>query len=244
MRSIIVLLLILSGALAAAQEIPAGTVLPVRLNSALRSNRMRAGQAISARVMQNVPLPAGERLHSGAKVLGRVIQVQRARPGVPAELELRFDTIQTKGRNIPVTTNLRAMATMMDVLYADVPDTGPDRGTSPDDWVTEQIGGETVYRGGGPVMHGSHEVGKSVGDGVLVRVSENAKAGGCRGELVGDGHEQALWLFSSDACGLYDLPGLELVHAGRSDPKGEIRLRAKEGDIFVRSGSGLLLRVD
>lgn len=50
-------------------------------------------------------------------------------------------------------------------------------------------------------------------------------------------------MFSSDACGLYDLSDLILVHAGRTQPVGQITLRAAKGKLNVASGSGMLLRI-
>lgn len=220
------------------EKIPAGTVLPVELNSSLRSDKMKVGDKISGRVMQDVPLNGGARIRAGAKVVGRVVLVNASRNG-PAELAVKFDTLVEGKKRIAIVTNLRAMATMMDVADARVPQTGPDRGTSDYYWVTEQIGGETVYHGGGAVTNGLHVVGKATGDGVLVNVGAQDK---CRDGMEGNDRPQALWLFSSDACGLYDLPGLEIVHAGRTDPVGEIRLRSQRGNVNVRAGSGVLLR--
>lgn len=232
---------LLSLAVAAQESIPAGTILPLQLNSSVRSNHVRTGQAISARVMQDVPLAGGPRLRAGAKALCRVVESKAASATSPAEVTLRFDQIVTRKRRIPITTNLRALGSMMDVADAQVPKTGPDRGTSEFDCTTEQIGGESVIHGGGPVTHGLDVVGHSAGNGVLVRVSA-ARAGKCHGE-VGDARPQALWVFSSDACGIYDIPDLTLVHAGRSEPVGEIRLRSSKGEVNLRAGSGLLLRV-
>lgn len=224
--------------LSAQESIPAGTILPVQLNSTINSKKMHAGQAISARLMQSVPLPEGSRIHSGSKVLGRIIAVARGNPG--AEVAFRFDTLASRRQHISITTNLRAMATMVDVEAAQIPASGPDRGTSDFFWTTVQIGEETVYHGGGAVTHGSAVVGKSVVDGVLVHPSARAQ---CRGDLEGNDRPQALWVFASDACGLYDLPGLTLVQAGRTEPRGEIRVRAEQGEVKIAAGSGLLLRV-
>jgi hypothetical protein len=52
-----------------------------------------------------------------------------------------------------------------------------------------------------------------------------------------------LWVFSSDACGLYDFSNVTLTHAGRTNPVGEITLESRKGDFNIPSGSGLLLRV-
>jgi len=223
------------------EKIPAGTILPVQMNSSLRSDRLRVGDEVSGRVMQDVPLGGGAHIKAGAKVIGHVVAVSASRANSPAELTVRFDTLVEGKKRIPIVTNLRSMATMMDVADARVPATGPDRGTSDYYWVTQQIGGETVYHGGGAVTNGMNVVGKAVGDGVLVNVGAEGK---CRDGMEGNELPQALWLFSSDACGLYDLPGLEIAHAGRTDPVGEIRLRADRGSVNVRAGSGVLLRVE
>jgi hypothetical protein len=226
-----------------AQDIPAGTILPVQLNSSLRSDKARVGERISARVMQDVPLPGGRNIHAGAKVFGHIVSARPAVNGMMADLSLRFDTLAMGKRSVPMITDVRALATTMDVSEAKVPESGPDRGTSENAWTTDQIGGEVVYRGG-VVAHGSNIVGNSVqGSGVLVH-SSSRPGTKCRGEIPGDGQMQALWVFSSDACGLYDLPNLTLAHAGRSDPVGQIKLLSDRGNVKVPAGSGMLLRVN
>lgn len=132
---------------------------------------------------------------------------------------------------------------MMAVQEAQLPESGPDRGTSQNAWTTDQIGGEVVYRGGGPVADGLRTVGEPTYGGVLVHVSSKPGTK-CRGEIEDNDRLQALWVFSSDACGVYDFPELEIVHAGRTDPVGEITLASHKGDVNVRAGSGMLLRVN
>ena len=230
--------ILLATSLWAQESIPPGTILPLQLNSTIDSNKMHVGQTISARLMQDVPLPEQARLRAGAKMLGSMVEVKGGNQR--AEVVIRFDTLVTGKRRIPITTHLRALATMMDVHAAQLPLSGPDRGTSDFYWTTVQIGGEAVYHGGGPVTHGSEVVGKSVVDGVLVWPAANAP---CRGDLEGNDRPQALWVFASDACGLYDLPQLTLVHAGRSEPRGEITIASTRGRVKIRAGSGLLLIV-
>jgi len=227
----------------AANSLPAGTVLPVRLNVTLSSAKSTPGQIITARVMQNVPLPDAQTIHAGAKVIGHVVAVTPASNRGPASITVQFDTLETRGHKIPITTNLRAIASFVAVEQAQIPDTGSDRGTPEDAYTTDQIGGETVYRGGGNVEGASGRVGKPVDGGVLSRLNANPD-GGCRGAINSNDSPQALWVFSSDACGAYSLPNLTIAHAGRSNPVGQITLESKKGNVEVRSGAGMLLRVN
>jgi hypothetical protein len=234
-------MLLCSAGLFAQEAIPAGTILPVRLNSSLKGGKLRAGQPVSARLIQDAPVAANHKIRAGAKILGHITSIESAGPDA-IQVTLRFDTLVTGKRRIPIVTNLRAMATMMAVLEAQVPETGPDRATPEDSWITDQIGDEVNYHSAG-IYRYSTMVGASQPDGALVRPA--AKAGEpCRGVLYGNDLPQALWVFSSDACGLYDLPNLMLVHAGRNDPVGQIVLRAAKGRLKVPSGSGMLLRVN
>ena len=229
--------------LLAQSAIPAGTILPVRLNSSLNSRKTKPGHLITARLMQDVRVSSGSKIHAGAKVVGHVVDVRRQNGAGVAQVSVRFDNLVVSGRKISVTTSLRALASMMTVEGAQIPDFGPDRGTPEDAWTTDQIGGEVVYRGGGPVANGLRSVGQPTSNGVLVRPSAEPGTE-CRGSVEGNDQPQALWLFSSDACGAYGFPDLVIVHAGRSSPVGEITLASNHGSVNVRAGSGMLLRVD
>ncbi len=241
MKRILAIVFVLFGAQVMAQSvIPDGAILPVRLNSSLNAGKVKVGQVITARVEQDVPLTSRSRIPAGAKVMGHVTDVKRERG---EQVSVRFDTLLVSGRRIPITTNLRALASMMEVEGAQIPESGPDRGTPENAWTTDQIGGDVVYRGGGPVAKGLQVVGKPAPEGVLVRVS--GKPGTmCRGEVEGNDRLQALWLFASDACGVYGFSDLEITHAGRTSPVGEFTLASNHGKVNVRAGSGMLLRVN
>lgn len=239
--SLLMPLLAFSTVLHAQNAIPAGTILPVQMNTSLNSKKSKPGQVVTARVMQDVPLPSGTKIPVGSKVIGRVLDVVEARNGNRAQLSLQFDTLEVSNHRIPITTNLRASASMMDVEEAEIQKTGPDRGTSEYEWVTDQIGGDVVYGRAGPVTNGLQVVGTPTSNGVLGQVSSKPGAK-CRGAVSND-FPQALWLFSTDACGTYGFPDLTIVHAGRSNPVGQIMLASERGDFDVRSGSGMLLRV-
>jgi hypothetical protein len=234
--------LLFSTAASAQEVIPAGTVLPVRLNSSL-SLTAQPGKVITARIMQNVELPTGATIRAGSRVVGHVIAVTPAADGTTARVSFTFDKVVSSKRTIPITTDLRAMASFVAVEDAQIPETGDDRGTPENAFTTVLVGGDDVsYRGGGPVQEGSKIVGRPVFDGVLSQVSSKPGTD-CRGAIDGNDRPQALWVFSSDACGLYGFPGITIAHAGRSNPIGEIALSSNGQKLDIPGGTGMLLRV-
>jgi hypothetical protein len=244
MKSVLlVALLAVSTQLYAQDAIPAGTVLPVRLESSL-SKKSAAGRLIKAIIMQDVPLANGSKLPAGSTVLGEVVNVASNSSNPGTQITLKFDRVVSSNRTTPLTTDLRALASISEVDDAQVPDMGPDRGTPPSAYTTVQVGGdEVVYRGGGHVMDASEVVGEPVPDGVVGRVRPNTLRG-CRGEIdKQEPAQQALWVFASDACGVYGYANLKIVNSGRDNPLGAIIIAAERGDLKIAGGSGMLLRV-
>jgi len=235
-------LLALSAGTVGRQSMLPGTILPVRLDTTLSVTKCKAGQRITARVMQRVPLPDGTAIRAGTRVVGHVIQVSRANNGEGGEIRFRFDRLKISRSPVPITISLRALASFMEIEDAQIPGMGPDRGTSDADYTTVQVGGDVVYRGGGPVMNGGEVVGEPAPDGVLVHPVANPE-GGCRGAAYGNDRLQAFWLFSADACGTYGLNGVSIGHAGRRMPVGEIVLTSRARKLEVGGGAGMLLRV-
>lgn len=232
---------------ALAQEaVPAGTIIPVMLKTSITSAKTKPGDPISARVMQDVPLPNRMRIREGAKLTGHVTEVLAAAQGVGGSISLVFDGVRRGKQALAITTDLRAVASLSAVDSAKIPAFGMGEGETWNNRVTTQIGGDTVYWGGGPVIGRFGDVGKPVSgaavSGVLARVT-TAPGKPCRGETDDNHNVQALWVFSSDACGVYGLYGLTIAHAGRTEPLGVIELSSKEGEVKISSGSGLLLRV-
>ncbi len=227
------------------ETIPTGTIIPVALNGTLSSTKIKPGMPISARVMQDVPLPRDRKIREGTKVAGQVIAVKPAGPNGGASISLKFDRVLTSKQGLPVTTDLRAIASFTAVSSAMIPAFGMGEGDTWNARTTTQIGGDDVYWGGGPVVSRFGPVGKPLmgaDSGVLVRVT--APPGGpCRGELDDSHRVQALWVFSSDACGVYDLDGLSVDHAGRDNPLGVIQLASRGNYLKLHGGTGMLLRV-
>jgi hypothetical protein len=227
----------------AQESIPAGTILPIRLNNSLSLKKSKPGQRITGRIMQDVPLGGGNTIRDGAKVIGHLVALSPARNQAAGQIAFKFDSIEIGHTITLITTNLRALASPLDIDDAQLPVYGGDRGTPSTAYTTVQVGGEIVYRGGGHVEHGDKVVGEPVYNGVLARVS--AREGTrCRGDVGENNHPQALWLFSTDACGLYGYRRASIRHAGRTQPVGQIAISSDDPNLIIRSGSGMLLRVD
>ena len=227
-------------------SVPAGTILPVVLRTSISLENSKPGQILKGKVAQDVPLPGGSMIRKGTTVEGHIVEVSPATTGEGTRVTLQFDKLNLKGRWIPLKTNLRAIAGYMAVMQAGVPEQGPGE-SSPVEWMaTTQIGGDTVYGLFGPVTSAERTtevIGRSVGDGVLVRVSSK-EGTPCRGAFDKNDQPQALWVFSSDACGVYGIEHLKIARADTSVPEGAIVLVSETHTLKLRSGDGLLLRVD
>ena len=109
------------------EVIPAGTILPVRLDSALQSGKSQPGEIVKATVMQDVHLGNGEMLRKGSLVTGHVLQASN--PGKESDqalLSFQFDQVRLDNRDIPITTVLRTLASEAEVLAATPKPASPD----------------------------------------------------------------------------------------------------------------------
>ncbi|HMK31969.1 MAG TPA: hypothetical protein VK473_19965 [Terriglobales bacterium] len=122
--------------------VPPGTVLPVMLRTSIHSRKTKPGQPIVARVMEDVPLPNGRKVPSGAKLAGHVVSLAPRVGEVPSSITLEFDRILVKHREIPVVTSLRAIASFMEVSDAYIPMFGPERLSVAATWQPRKIGSD------------------------------------------------------------------------------------------------------
>jgi hypothetical protein len=223
-------------------QIPAGFILPTQLDRTLSIEDARAGDAIEGRIMQEVPLPNREKIAIRSLVKGSVLHVARDENETGVELTLRFDVVSHRGQNLAVATSLRAIASYIAVRDAQMPVGAYDEAFPR--WAnTVQIGGDIRYGDGHSVRNRWNEtVGKAVLGGVLVYAKANP-ALGCEGAVGSDDRPQALWLFSADACGVYGLKGVQLIHNGQGKPVGEITLGFKKTNMKLWVGTGMLLSV-
>lgn len=209
----VAVILLLPSVLAAQTAVSSGTIIPISIDTSLDAAKSYTGQEFRSTVMQDVP---GTPITRRAKLLGHVLKAGAGVSGTTV-IEIGFDTVTYHGHSIPIKASLRALASFMEVEAAQVPEEGASRGITPEVATTQQIGGEQVYRGGGPVADGDTTVGRPVPYGVLALPRANAE-GRCRGVVGENKQPQAFWLFSSDACGVYGFPNIRVQHAGRTDP--------------------------
>jgi hypothetical protein len=165
--------------------------------------------------------------------------------GASGSISFKFDQLIISKRVVPLTTDLRAVASVGTIEEAEAPLFGMGEGTTWNARTTTQVGGDSVYWGGGPVVSRTGVVGKPLegaDSGVLVTVSAQPGTT-CRGEFGDNQGLQALWVFSSDACGAYGLGDVKIEHAGRTEPVGVIELSSPHGNAKILRGTGMLLRV-
>ena len=225
----------------ASEVIPAGTILPVRLDTTLRSNKSQPGEIVRATIMQDVDLGNEKTLRKGSVVTGHVLQASN--PGNESDqalLSFQFDQVRFDDREVSITTVLRALASSTEVEQATVPKGNAD-GTSSYSSDLVQIGGDQTSYGSGAVMVGQETVGKYTSQGVVAHFITDVESE-CRGVTDGNTRPQAFWLFSVNACGTYGIDGAKIIHAGRGDPVGQATV-ASHRTLEIRSGSGMLLRV-
>jgi hypothetical protein len=223
-----------------AERIPAGTIIPVSLNSTLRSDKSGSGDAITATIMQDVHLGTGETLRAGSKMAGHVVEAVTPGKGSDEQrISFQFDQVRLGNQTIPITANLRAVASRTAVLAAT-----PQMSSSEYSDNQVQIGGDQIsYGSDGLVMVGSQIVGKYTSQGVLAYVNHDLETP-CRSTIDDNAHPQAFWLFSVNACGAYGFGDLSVVQAGRSEPLGEVTLTSNGKAVKVGKGSAMLLQVD
>lgn len=219
-----------------AQDLPVGTALPVALGTTLNAKNAKPGQKIEGKLMQEVMLGEST-LKSGSHVTGHVVAV--VRPGASgARISLQFDQIQDEHQVIPLHVGARAVAGSQSVFNAGLPVDTNSTEESSEEWVTKQVGGEYVFRGRGYVSSDKGKVGTWSGSGVWGRLPA---AGDCPAS-ESTNPQQALWIFSTTACGAYGFEHTRLEQSGLTPPLGQIVLDSPK-DIDLRSGSGWLLVV-
>ena len=219
--------------------LPAQTTIPVIFTHTENSAKAKAGDVVTAKTMQVVVLPNGEQLPKGSMVTGHIVEarpfkfddtpyaVQQA-----SYLSIKIDQVGKDGTG-PVVTTVRALADPISVEEALTPH-GMD---------------ETDYPGTVTLIGGAHysPVDKHVTYGTDDDIVAYNKKQGVFAHLLpagascpGTQTEQAVGVFSPDACGLY---GFGSVHLSEDTASGTFRLASTHRTVVLYAGSAALLQV-
>src|SRR5256886_9865800 len=96
---------LLRAAVAAAQSIPAGTRVTVRMGSGINSGTASSGQTFDATVARDLVVNGKTLAKAGAPAHGKVTYAKSSgRLHDPGELSLRLTSVEVNGRNVPVST--------------------------------------------------------------------------------------------------------------------------------------------
>jgi len=227
-----------------AQQISAGTLLPAMLDNNLESEKSKPGEQISAKLQQEALLPNGRTIKRLSKVLGHVVSTSRAANGKDAAITVQFDKIEIDKQTIPISAGLRAFASMQQVYQAKQPvNPNGGYGTSVWDWNMRLIGGQGAFNGQKIVKDQNGQVvAKIPQPGAVLGIPMPNAERGCGGAPA-TSPEQAFWVFSTDACGIYDDEKISLVTGIGGTNPGQITFTSPK-EITIRGGSGWLLQVN
>ncbi len=208
------------------ESLPAGVMLPVSLEQRLDAGHVRAGEAITARLMQRVPLADGYYLSPKARVMGTVVAYDGG------SLTLRFERLRLGHEQQPLHVKLLAAGHWFEVGQTKVPLEAADRALSnPWDWTTKQIGGDEVYRSGGS---------GAVYDRYSERVGHADAYGVYAPSQTPGAPALAMGPFSTSAHGVYGLPGTEIASPGGAESPIVLRLTSPKWQLH--GGTALLLQ--
>jgi hypothetical protein len=215
--------------------LPGETAIPVIFTHTIDAKNAKAGDVVTAKTMQVVLLPNGEELPKGALVTGHVVE---ARPfkfdetpyavQQPSYLSIQLDHVAEN----QVATSVRALASAMAVGEALRPQ-HIDETDQPGTMML--IGGGHYSPVGKRVTDGPYDdiVGYKKKQGVFARLLPGGP--GCNGTQT----EQAVAIFSPDACGLFDFYS---DHLTAKD--GVFRLESTHQTVNIRAGSAALVQVE
>src|SRR6201981_1394168 len=97
--------LLLMAAVAAAQSIPAGTKVTVRMGSGINSGTARSGRMFDASLARDLVVNGKTLAKAGAPAHGKVTYDKSSgRLHDPGELSLRLTSVEVNGRSVPVST--------------------------------------------------------------------------------------------------------------------------------------------
>jgi hypothetical protein len=232
---------------AAQTKVPLGTALPVRFVRSVDAKTARPGDRVTAKTLQVVMLPGGQRLPKGTLLVGHVVDAQpyhfNPEPYAhqkASSISIHFDQIVNGDLSLPVNLSVRALANALQSRWAPRPhyhDETDGAGTM------ILIGGDefspfdkTVRDNGGDVIAYNRK------DGLFARLlPSDDPASKTRLNCSSTSTEQSVAIFSPNACGLYGFGNVSMSHAGRSG-SGTFTLVSSGRSITLYAGSTALLQ--
>ncbi len=226
---------------AQSQVLPQSTAIPVRFDHSIDTRKAKVGDAVTAKTIQVVILQDGKSIAKGSTLTGHVVSL-----GVfsfdqtpyahqkPSLLSIHFDTLRNGNADVPVNVSVRAIASTIDSREASYPHSTID---------TDHLG-ETTMIGGATYTPLDKMIQSEDGDAIAYNRKDGVFA-----RLIASGSceatdsEQAIGIFSPDACGAYGFGGDSLVATGR-DGSGTFTLALHGHSVKLYAGSTALLQVN
>jgi hypothetical protein len=233
---------------AQAQPIPQSTAIPVVFTQSLVAGNAKPGDIVTAKLTQAVSLAGGKVIPVGTPVVGHVVgssafTFDPARYAVQKSsvLSVHFDKIVEGGSAVPVSLLLRAVAGPIqshEAAIAHYRDESDSTGTR------TLIGGSSFSPIETQVLSPNGDVvGYETKQGVVARlllgdgVNENSTP-----QCEATDTEQAVGLFSPNACGVYGLNAVSMPINGSTN-NGTFVLESQRQTVKVYAGSAALLQV-
>jgi hypothetical protein len=236
-------LLLLSTPQSHAQEGNASfTTIPVMFTHSIDASKAKAGDVVTAKTMQVVKLADGTEVPKGSTITGHVTV---ARPFAfdpadyavqqPSILAVRFDKLAVKGGpSSEINLSVRAMANRLASEGAETPQHFDET-----DVVGRMvlIGGDDSYSPlAKPVVSPDGDVvGYNRRQGVYARLFGAGSA--CDANQT----EQAVWIYSPSACGLYGFADVSMSQDGRGGDQGTFQLESRHHTVKLYGQSTALL---
>lgn len=229
-----------------AAELPSDTTVPVVLQKTVDAGKVKPGDTVRAKTTEAVSV-SGTEIGKGATLIGHVVE---ARPFVfdpthyavqkASYLSIHFDQVLEKGAAIPLNVSVRALANSREAYEASRPhymDETDSLGTM------ELIGGDHYSPIGKELRSADDEdiVGYIHKQGVFAHLLPSDSATfACNGTNT----EQAVGVFSADACGLYGFKDVAMIANGGGAEKGTFRLESRHYTVKLYAGSAVLLQAE
>jgi hypothetical protein len=229
--------------------IAAGTAINAELSKGLDSKKVKQGDPVQARVVQDVVVAGKVAVPRNAKLIGHVTQVTAGAKGQPSSLGIAFDKAVLKNRQeIPVHAVIQALAPAPRMpassAYPDSGDSGGGGMAAPQPAGGYGSGGGGMN--GGPVGGAAQTVGGVAGSatGAAGGVASTATntAGGAVGNTTNTPGMTSGGQLTAASRGVMGMPGLTLDMGAANSTNGSL-VTNQNRNVKLDGGTQLVLRV-